>query len=178
MSHISTNSYVELCGHAITRDYWNPSCFDGLLRLQSHTRFGRGNGPEHGRAIRAVADLRPSSPSQTCLMWIPPVAIRSHCSIEHREGNLTNRAHWLRHALTENRILVVKGQIDIHMVKPPGVSNAIRPLYSALRNHFRLVSLYEADLRAIDAPITNLHFHPATGQPVREASSLAQWSMS
>jgi len=116
-------------------------------------------------AVVAVADLLDEDSARCDTITL----------LEHREGNLTNRAHWLRHALTENRVVVVKGQIEVQMVKPPGVSNAIRPLYSALRNHFRLVLLYETDLKAIDAPITNIDFHRATGLPDREAASLADW---
>ena len=96
--------------------------------------------------------------------------------LEHREGNLVNRAHWLRHALTDNRVLVARGQIVIDMVRPPATGTALRPLYSALRNHFRLVALYEKDLGHVMAPITNIILNPSTGLPEREASSLTDWN--
>lgn len=94
--------------------------------------------------------------------------------LEHREGSLTNRAHWLRHALTENRVVVQKGRIEVRMVKPPSTGNALKPLYSALRNHFRLVALYEKDLEQLGAPIT-IDLEPSTGLPVGVATSLAGW---
>lgn len=95
--------------------------------------------------------------------------------LEHREGNLSNRAHWLRHALTENRVLVVDGRIRVEMVKPPRTGDLLKPVYSALRNHFRLVVLYEADLKSLDARITNIDLNPSTGVPDRASLVLDRW---
>ena len=95
--------------------------------------------------------------------------------LQHREGNELNRAHWLRHALTRNRILVEKGHIRIDMDKPPNTTDVLKPVYSALRNHFRLVGLYEKDLKHIDAPITNIDLHPSTGMPADECAALKDW---
>lgn len=95
--------------------------------------------------------------------------------LEHREGNLTNRAHWLRHALTDNRVLVAQGRIRVTMVKPPGGTDLLRPLYAALRNHFRLVGLYETELKHLGAAITNIILDPSTGIPDRESSTLTEW---
>lgn len=95
--------------------------------------------------------------------------------LKHREGNQSNRAHWLRHALTENRVIVRRGRIAVSMVRPPGTGIALRPVYSALRNHFRLILLYEADLGHVGAPITNIALDPATGLPDREIAELADW---
>jgi hypothetical protein len=95
--------------------------------------------------------------------------------LEHREGNELNRAHWLRHALTTNRILVEGGQIRVQMEKPPDTTEVLKPVYSALRNHFRLVSLYEDDLKAVHAPITNIELHPSTGVPTSAATGLKGW---
>jgi len=95
--------------------------------------------------------------------------------LEHREGNELNRAHWLRHALTANRILVNNGRIRIEMIRPPNTGRVLKPVFSALRNHFRLVALYESDLLALNAPITNVDIEPSTGVPDREAPELSGW---
>jgi len=97
--------------------------------------------------------------------------------LEHREGNLLNRAHWLRHALTDNRVLVVGCKIEVTMVKPPNTGSILRPLYSALRNHFRLVMLYDKELNSIGAPITNIELAPSTGTPSLINPGLAEWNM-
>lgn len=96
--------------------------------------------------------------------------------IEHREGNEINRAHWMRHALTTGRILVQRGEITVNMVRPPGSDpQALKSVYSALRNHFRLVNFYENDLKKINAPITNINFNPGTGVPKEESADFPGW---
>lgn len=95
--------------------------------------------------------------------------------LDHREGNLSNRAHWLRHALTANRVLVTHGRIRVDLVKPPRTGDALTPVYSAIRNHFRLVELYKTDLQHLRAAITNIDFTPSTGVPDQVARSLASW---
>ena len=95
--------------------------------------------------------------------------------LEHREGNQLNKAHWLRHALTENRILVNAGQIEVDMVRPPNTSIELRPVFSAIRNHFRLVMLYENDLSVLNADISNIELRPSTGIPKLESSLFKNW---
>ena len=95
--------------------------------------------------------------------------------LEHREGNQLNKAHWLRHALTVNRILVNAGQIEVDMVRPPNTGVEMRPVFSAIRNHFRLVMLYENDLSSLNADISNIDLRPSTGIPQSESSLLKNW---
>ena len=95
--------------------------------------------------------------------------------LEHREGNQLNKAHWLRHALTVNRILVIAGQIEVDMVRPPDTGIEMRPVFSAIRNHFRLVMLYENDLSTLNAEISNIDLQPSTGIPKSESSLLENW---
>jgi len=94
--------------------------------------------------------------------------------LEHREGTQLNRAHWLRHGLTSNRILVVNGRIHVEMVRPPGTEDSLRPVFSALRNHFKLVQLYNSDLSSIGAGI-EIDLIPSTGVPILVEPSLAGW---
>jgi hypothetical protein len=95
--------------------------------------------------------------------------------LRHREGNALNRAHWLRHGLTSNRVLVKKGSISVQMHRPPNTGLRLGPVFGGLRNHFRLVSLYNDDLRTVNAEIRNIHFSPCTGLPVAENSVLLNW---
>ena len=95
--------------------------------------------------------------------------------LEHRGGDELNRAHWLRHALTADRLLIVDGAINVEIRRPPRTGEITKPIYSSLRNHFRLISLYERDLKSIDAPVSNINLNPSTGVPVGEASALANW---
>lgn len=95
--------------------------------------------------------------------------------LEHRGGDELNRAHWIRHVLTTNRVQIQNGEIFINMCRPPETDRVFKPVFSALRNHFRLVLLYEDELRYIRAPITTVHLTPSTGIPVSEAASLEHW---
>ena len=97
--------------------------------------------------------------------------------LEHRGGDELNRAHWLRHALTADRLLVVDGTINVDIRRPPRTGEITKPVYSALRNHFRLIALYEKDLKAIGAEVTNINLTPSTGVPIRDAQSLDNWEM-
>ena len=95
--------------------------------------------------------------------------------LQHRGGNELNRAHWIRHALTSNRVGVLNGAIHIWLCRPPDTGRELKPVFSALRNHFRLVLLYESELQHIAAPITHVHLHPSTGLPEEVATNLARW---
>ncbi len=116
-------------------------------------------------AVLAVADLLDEDSGRCDTLTL----------LGHREGNLSNRAHWLRHALTANRVLVTRGRICVKMIKPPETGDTLKPVYSALRNHFRLVNLYNADLQHVGASITNIDLEPSAGVPDRIADSLAGW---
>lgn len=95
--------------------------------------------------------------------------------LEHRGGDELNRAHWLRHALTADRLLIVEGAINVQIRRPPRTGDLTKPVYSALRNHFRLISLYEQDLKFIGAEVKNINLNPSTGVPVGEALTLDNW---
>jgi len=96
--------------------------------------------------------------------------------LRHREGSALNRAHWLRHGLTANRIVVSKASITITMHRPPSTDGILQPVFGALRNHFRLVSLYYQDLQHINAQIDKINFNPGTGIPTEENAALRDWN--
>lgn len=96
--------------------------------------------------------------------------------LEHRGGNELNRAHWIRHVLTAERVMVNDGAIRVELRKPPNTGQCMKPVYSALRNHFRLVLLYEKDLNSINAPIVNVDLAPSTGIPRAETALLHRWN--
>ena len=95
--------------------------------------------------------------------------------LRHREGNALNLAHWIRHGLTSNRIMVKNGSISVEMHRPPLADHRLRPVFGGLRNHFRLVSLYNDDLQAVNAAIPNIHFSPCTGLPDPQNPILENW---
>jgi hypothetical protein len=96
--------------------------------------------------------------------------------LEHRGGDELNRAHWLRHVLTADRLLIINGAINIDIRRPPRTGETTKPIYSALRNHFRLISLYEQDLKSINAEVKNINLTPSTGVPTNEATTLENWN--
>jgi hypothetical protein len=97
--------------------------------------------------------------------------------LRHREGSALNRAHWLRHGLTSNRILVSRGSITIKMHKPPRTDTTLRPVFGALRNHFRLACLYCDDLHSLNADIEKINFSHSTGIPTEENMVLGEWNL-
>jgi hypothetical protein len=96
--------------------------------------------------------------------------------LRHREGSALNRAHWLRHGLTANRILISGGAISITMHRPPDTDATLRPVFGALRNHFRLVMVYARELEPISAKIETIDFNPCTGIPREENLLLGGWN--
>jgi len=112
--------------------------------------------------------------------------------IQHRHGDELNKAHWLRHCLTDGRIVVHDGKVYIKMKKPADWSNntsRLRPVFSALRNHFKLIMLYDSvsrykDLNEnyVDAslsidfnPEPALPANPYSGIPKEESEILKDW---
>ena len=85
--------------------------------------------------------------------------------IKYKHGTMENMAHWMRHALT----------VEVEGVKNHTVTVAFRKLlpsekkhekiYRALRNHYRLVKLYNHALRSINAQVDNVVFQPTDGVP-------------
>ncbi len=118
-------------------------------------------------AIVAVADLMDED-SNRC---------DTRTLVEHRQGTLLNKAHWIRHGLTANRVIVEGGVIRVRLTRPPGTASQLTPVYAALRNHYRLALLYSAALEQVNAGLlAPIIFDPPTGIPTVEAISLGDWN--
>lgn len=90
--------------------------------------------------------------------------------IKHRYGTTENKAHWIRHALTKHVEGVKNHRIIVCFRKLPSDSgNAyLEMLYRTMRNHYRLVKLYQEKLAVIHGEILHLDFEPGDGIPEEE----------
>ena len=97
--------------------------------------------------------------------------------LHHRHGTPLNIAHWLRHQLTDGRIMVEQGGIAIRMTRFCESDESLKPVYDALRNHFRLVLVYEQDLNdhKLNAGVRIRELHPATGIPDEMDKNGTNW---
>jgi hypothetical protein len=154
----------------------NQSSFEwGVTIAKAHQSWSwewRGKLQHHSRhrglaAILAVADLLDEDAARC----------DTNTLLLHREGSELNKAHWLRHSLTVDRVVIMKGQIEVAMVRPSNTSRIMEPVYSALRNHFRAITLYRDDLATLGAEIVNIHLDPATGVPTHEEPTLDNWGI-
>lgn len=83
--------------------------------------------------------------------------------IKHRYGTTENKAHWIRHAITKQVEGVKDHRIIVRFRKLPVDSPYLDMLYRTLRNHYRLVKLYQKKLAAIHGEIWHLDFEPGDG---------------
>ena len=88
--------------------------------------------------------------------------------IKHRYGTTENKAHWIRHAITKHVDGVRNHRIVVRFRKLPSESPHLDMLYRALRNHYRLVKLYQENLAEIQGEIWHLDFEPGDGIPEEE----------
>lgn len=116
-------------------------------------------------AMLAVADLLDED-SQRC---------DSATLMTHRRGNALNYAHWIRHGLTAERVLVANGRISVKLAVPPQTDSDLLPVYLALRNHYLLTKLYNGPLSSLGAGTLDLDFDPPTGIPSRVSEQLEGW---
>ena len=88
--------------------------------------------------------------------------------IKYRHGTMENMAHWIRHALTAEVEGVKKQSVNVlfRKLQPSNVSH--EKIYRALRNHYRLVKLYNNRLKVIGAEIKHINFNPTDGIPELE----------
>lgn len=116
-------------------------------------------------AILAVSDLLDEGTNRCDTMTL----------IKHREGSTLNKAHWIRHTLTAERVFVKEGGIHVKLSRPPNTDAQLEALYITLRNHFRLPLLYNPPLSLIGAGLLSISFDPNSGCPSRESESLENW---
>jgi hypothetical protein len=96
--------------------------------------------------------------------------------LHHRYGTHLNYAHWIRHSLSANRILVDRGVITVSLHRPPGTDAQFQVVFQALRNHYKLCLLYLKELRQIGAGILDIKFFPPDACPLDEAAELQHWA--
>ncbi len=88
--------------------------------------------------------------------------------IKHHHGTTENIAHWIRHALTVEVDGVKQHKVTVKFRKLLPSSKEHELIYRALRNHYRLVKLYNAELEEIGATIEYIEFLPNDGIPDNE----------
>jgi len=88
--------------------------------------------------------------------------------IKHHYGTTENKAHWIRHALTKRVEGVKNHRIAVWFRKLPSEDPHLDILYRTLRNHYRLVKLYQEKLAVICGEIRHLDFEPGDGIPEEE----------
>lgn len=86
--------------------------------------------------------------------------------IKHHHGTVENMAHWIRHALTKEVIGVEKQEVTVvfRTFRLEIPDNEM--IYRALRNHYRLVKLYNGKLVELGAQIIHINFQPNDGLPI------------
>jgi len=117
-------------------------------------------------AIIAVADLLDEDAARC----------DTNTLLHHRQGTLLNMGHWIRHGLTKPPIRVTNGIVEVEMVKPPDTGEGLAPVFSALRNQFRLAGIYNEALNTIGAAPIEAVFHPSGGLPSEENKELSGWT--
>ena len=96
--------------------------------------------------------------------------------LRHRQGTHLNCAHWIRHGLTGNRVLVQNGVVGVTLRRPPDTDAQLAPAYRAVRNHYRLCLRYLGELGQVNAGIIRIKFDPEDGCPEAVATELQGWN--
>ena len=159
----SRESYSEILSHPLMQR--------AVTIAQAHEKWpwqdGFANLPERDSglaAILAVADLLDEDASRCDATTL----------IDHRQGNMLNYGHWIRHCLTSGRILVTEGKILVTLARPAFTDGQIKPIFAALRNHYRLVKLYTKPLSILGAGLLDVFFS-TDAVPDIVCSELEHW---
>jgi len=67
--------------------------------------------------------------------------------------------------------MVSKGKIEVKIARPPGTDMQITPVFAALRNHYRLITLYNHSLGLLEVGPIKICFDPEIGK----APELEKW---
>lgn len=119
-------------------------------------------------AVLAVADLMDEDSNRCDITTL----------LDHRQGSQLNRAHWIRHGLTIGRVNIASDEIKIGLAAVPNASPAaMSPVFSALRNHFRLALLYSPTLAPIKAGNLKPKFNFGKGVPTEANPDLDKWNL-
>ncbi len=85
--------------------------------------------------------------------------------IKYRHGTMENLAHWIRHSLTVEVEGIRNHSVAVTFRRLVPSDGGHEKIYRALRNHYRLVKLYNSRLDKIQAKIEHLIFNPPDGIP-------------
>lgn len=78
--------------------------------------------------------------------------------IEHKEGSDLNKAHWIRHSVTAKRINIQNSKINIYLFRIPGAFKQLSPFYEVLKNHYKLIKLYNVLLKKLGIENLKVYF--------------------
>lgn len=132
---------------------WDPGFVSGEADIA-------GNGLERERVaafngVIAVCDLLDEDCSRCDTMTL----------LRHHHGTTENRAHWIRHGLTK-RVEGVRGhRVVIRLRGLECEDPRMEMVYRTLRNHYRLIKLYNSVLKAIGGEVEQIEFCPGDGVP-------------
>ena len=96
--------------------------------------------------------------------------------LRHRYGTAENCAHWIRHGLTQGRVLVENGRVSVCLARPQGTDAQLDVVFTALRNHFSLVMLYIRELGQVGAGLHGIDFDPLVSGVSSVAEGLTGWN--
>lgn len=117
-------------------------------------------------AVLAISDLLDEDSNRCDIITL----------LDHRQGSPLNRAHWIRHGMTVGRVQVVSDEINIALATAPNADPTVMtPVFSALRNHFRLALLYSPVLTPIKAGNLKPKFNFGNGVPKEINAELEDW---
>ena len=117
------------------------------------TEFSRLKNRHQGlAAILAVSDLLDEDSTRCDIATL----------IHHKKGNMLNIAHWIRHSLTKNRILIKRGVVYIELITLPKTDEKFKIVFDALENHFKLLYFYRESLENIKISSLRLNFKAFT----------------
>ncbi len=91
--------------------------------------------------------------------------------LRHHHGTTENRAHWIRHGLTESVEGVEGHKIMVRLRGLAGEDPRMESVYKTLRNHYRLIRLYNDVLKAIGGEVEQIEFLPCGGIPQEDEIS-------
>jgi hypothetical protein len=160
------SGYADLCEAPIVQRAINVAIAHGAWPWKKEfTGLAKRDGGL--AAVLAVADLLDEDANRCDTVTL----------LQHRQGTMLNAGHWLRHGLTDERLLVVSGIVSVHAVKPPGTGATLAPVFAALRNHFRLALLYRDALAELDPKgLVDVVFQPPSGLPHDDTRHLSGWA--
>jgi hypothetical protein len=140
---VSSRLFHLGCALARSHQYWPGE--SGFQQLEEQA-IRAGFDPHRMKALAgvlAVADLLDEDSARCDSMTL----------FANKAGNLMNRAHWLRHLLTSERLRIRDGVVKVQIVVPKNLQGKINSSLVGLRNHVKLAEAYDGVLATIRAEV-------------------------